>query len=53
MHQQEVKPDVFRICLFHKDADWVRVEKETEASGKLRSTVTAYKLTPTDFSALK
>lgn len=38
---------------FHKDADWQRVEKETEASGKLRSGVTAYKLAPTDFSALK
>ena len=38
---------------FHQDADWVRVEKETEAGGKLRSGVVAYKLTPTDFSALK
>ena len=41
------------ISEFHKDADWIRVEKETEAGGKLRSGVTAYKLTPTDFSALK
>lgn len=38
---------------FHKDAEWIRVEKETEANGKLRSGVTAYKLTPTDFSPLK
>lgn len=38
---------------FHQDADWIRIEKETEAGGKLRSGVTAYKLTPTDFSALK
>jgi hypothetical protein len=38
---------------FHQDADWVRVETETEAGGKLRSGVTAYKLTPTDFSNLK
>ncbi len=38
---------------FHKDADWIRVEKETETAGKLRSGVTAYKLTPTDFSAFK
>lgn len=38
---------------FHRDADWIRVEKETEAGGKLRSGVTAYKLTPTDFSAIK
>ena len=36
---------------FHKDAGWIRVEKETEAGGKLRSGITAYKLTPTDFSA--
>ena len=40
------------IAAFHQDADWIRVEK-TEANGKLRSDVTAYKLTPTDFSALK
>ena len=38
---------------FHKDADWIRVEKETEANGKLRSGVTAYKLTPTDFSPIR
>lgn len=41
------------ISEFHQDAEWVRVEKETEAGGKLRSGVTAYKLTPTDFSAIK
>ncbi len=38
---------------FHQDPDWQRVEQETEAGGKLRAGVTAYKLTPTDFSALK
>ena len=38
---------------FHQDADWQRVEKETEAGGKLRSGVTAYKLTPTDFSPIR
>ena len=38
---------------FHKDADWIRVEKETEAGGKLQSGAAAYKLTPTNFSALK
>jgi len=41
------------IADFHKDADWIRAEKETEAGGKLRSGVTAHKLTPTDFSVLK
>ena len=41
------------ISEFHQDADWQRVEKETEANGKLRSGVVAYKLTPTDFSVLK
>ena len=35
---------------FHQDAEWLRVEKETEANGKLRSGLTAYKLTPTGFS---
>lgn len=38
---------------FHQDAEWQRIEKETEADGKLRSGVTAYKLMPTDFSKLK
>lgn len=38
---------------FHQDAEWIRVEKETEADGKLRSGVTAYKMTPADFSGLK
>ena len=41
------------ISEFHKDSEWQGVEKETEGNGKLRSGVTAYKLTPTDFSALK
>lgn len=38
---------------FHNDSEWIRVEKETEGKGKLRSDVTAYKLIPTDFSRLK
>lgn len=41
------------IAAFHNDANWLQVEKETEAKGKLRTGVTAYKLTPADFSALK
>lgn len=41
------------IGAFHRDEEWIRIEKETEAGGKLRSSVTAYKLTPTDFSAIK
>ena len=41
------------IGAFHKDADWQRVEKETEAGGKLRSGVEAFKMTPADFSALR
>ena len=38
---------------FHKDAEWLRVEKETEKDGKLRSGVEAFKLPAADFSALK
>jgi len=41
------------ISAFHQDPEWLRVEKETEANGKLRSGVTAYKLAPTGFSPLK
>jgi hypothetical protein len=41
------------ISAFHKDAEWQRVERETEREGKLRSKVEAFKLTPTDFSLLK
>lgn len=41
------------ISDFHKDSDWVRIEKDSERGGKLRSGVTAYKLLPTDFSPLK
>lgn len=41
------------ISEFHKDAEWTRVEKKTEANGKLRSGVTAYTLTPTAFSAIQ
>lgn len=38
---------------FHQDAEWIRVERETESGGKLRGGVIAHKLTATDFSALK
>ena len=41
------------ISEFHQDAEWIRVEKEIEVNGKLRSGVVAYKLTATDFSSLK
>lgn len=41
------------IVAFHQDPDWRRVEKDTETDGPLRSAVTAYKLTPTEFSPLK
>ena len=41
------------IGAFHQDANWQRVEKESEQNGKLQSNVVAYKLIPADFSALK
>jgi hypothetical protein len=41
------------IAAFHADPEWQRVEKETEAHGQLRAGVSAFKLTPTDFSPLK
>ena len=41
------------ISEFHQDADWQRVEKETERDGKLRSGVEAFKLRPADFSVIK
>ena len=41
------------INAFHADPEWQRIEKETERDGKLRSSVTALKLTPADFSPLK
>lgn len=41
------------ISEFHQDADWIRLERETEANGKLRSSVTSFKMTPTPFSALR
>ena len=41
------------IEAFHKDNEWIRVEKETEATGKLRSGVAAYTMIPTEFSNLK
>jgi len=41
------------IGAFHRDEEWIRIEKETEANGKLRTGATAYKLVPADFSPLK
>ena len=41
------------IATFHADPEWQRIEKETEAGGKLRGGVNVLKLTPTDFSTLK
>ncbi len=41
------------IAAFHQDAEWRRVENETEQDGKLRGNVTAYKLLATDFSKLQ
>ncbi len=41
------------IAAFHQNAEWQRVEKETEKDGKLRSSVEAFKLTPADFSTLR
>jgi putative heme-binding domain-containing protein len=41
------------ISEFHADPDWEKIEKETERDGKLRSSVRAYRLVPSDFSALK
>ena len=50
----ETIPGILKsIGEFHQDPDWQRVEKETEDGGKLRAGVTAFKLTPTDFSTLK
>ena len=41
------------IGAFHQDAEWQRVEKETEQDGKLRSGVEAFKMRGTDFSRLR
>ena len=38
---------------FHADPKWWRVEQETEKDGKLRGAVEAFKLMPTDFSAIR
>ncbi len=38
---------------FHQDPEWQQVQKETEKNGPLRSGVTTYQLTPTDFSSLR
>lgn len=41
------------IAEFHQDEEWQLTERNTEKDGKLRSGVTAFKMTPTDFSPLK
>lgn len=41
------------ISAFHQDADWQRVEKETEQDGKLRRSVEAFKLKATDYSLIQ
>lgn len=41
------------IGAFHRDAEWLRIEKETEADGKLRTSITACQLEATDFSPIK
>ena len=50
---ESVEANQKSIGAFHQDADWQRVEKETEAGSKLRSSVEAFKLQPADFSALR
>lgn len=65
---KEGEPELTVVCLlagesmesirksiqsFHADEEWQKIEAETERDGKLRSGVTAYKMTPTDFSKLK
>ena len=41
------------IDAFHGDAEWKRVESETEREGKLRGTVETVKMSATDFSPLR
>ena len=41
------------IARFHQDEEWLKIERETEKDGKLRSSVEAFKMLPTDFSPLK
>jgi hypothetical protein len=41
------------IAEFHRDPEWIRVERETEAGGKLRAAVTAYQMVPTAISKLR
>ncbi len=41
------------IGAFHRDQEWIRIEKETEANGKLRTGATAFKLVPANFSPIK
>lgn len=41
------------IASFHADPEWLAVEKQTEAGGKLRTSVESFKMTPVDFSRLK
>ena len=41
------------IDAFHGDAEWKRVESETEREGKLRAAVETLKMSATDFSILR
>jgi hypothetical protein len=41
------------IAAFHKDPEWQRIEAETEAGGKLRTNLTAFRLVPATFSPVK
>ena len=41
------------ITAFHADAEWQKIEKDTEKEGPLRTKVEAFKMTATDFSPLK
>jgi len=41
------------IAAFHADPEWRRVEVETERDGRLLGGITAFQMTPADFSQLK
>jgi len=41
------------MTAFHADPEWQRIERASEQDGKLHSGVTAFQLTPADFSKLQ
>jgi hypothetical protein len=41
------------IAGFHRDEEWIRIERETEAGGKLRDALVSHRLVPVDFSPLR